>query len=147
MNDSTEEPKPETSSSQPEMLSRHEERQRRREERWAGRGGWHRGSWMTGGILILLGIIFLLQNMGLAFLSNWWALFILLPAFGSFAAAWRTYQEAGHLTGASRGSLIAGVVFTLIAAIFLFNLSWTILGPAVLIMAGVGILLSALLPG
>jgi hypothetical protein len=140
--------KPETSVGQPEMLSRHEERQRRREERWAARGGRHGGTWVLGGILILLGIIFLLQNMGLAFLSNWWALFILLPAFGAFTAAWRTYQGAGgHLTAASRGSLIGGLVLTMIAAIFLFNLNWTILGPALLILAGIGILLNALLPG
>lgn len=147
MSQTTDEPKPETRQ-QPEMLSRHEERQRRREERWAARGGRQGSTWVFGGILILLGIVFLLQNMGLEFLTNWWALFILLPAFGAFTAAWRTYQAAGsHLTAASRGSLIGGLVLTMIAAIFLFNLNWTILGPALLILAGIGILLNALLPG
>jgi hypothetical protein len=148
MNNPSGDPKPESSSSQPEILSRHEERQHRREERWAARGGRHGRSWVTGGILVLLGIIFLLQNMGVAFLSNWWALFILIPAFGAFSAAWKTYQDSGgHLNIAARGSLIAGLVLTMVAAIFLFNLNWTILGPALLILAGIGILLNTLLPG
>ena len=60
----------------------------------------------------------------------------------------KSYQDAGgHMNIAARGSLIAGLVFTMIAAIFLFNLNWTILGPALLILAGTGILLNTLLPG
>ena len=94
----------------------------------------------------MLGIVFLLQNLGSFYLNNWWALFILIPAVGSFAAAWRTYQVAGgHLTAASRGSLIGGLVLTMVAVVFLFNLNWTWFGPILIILAGIGVLLNATL--
>jgi len=50
-----------------------------------GHGG--SGGLIIGGALIVFGLIIMLQNMGLMYLQNWWALFILIPAFGSFAAA------------------------------------------------------------
>src|SRR5512146_1135342 len=111
-------------------MDRHEERMRRREERWAARGGRGSGAWVGGAILVILGLIFLLQNMGYFVVNNWWALFILIPAIAAFGAAWRTYQDAGgRLTGAARGSLIGGLVLTMVAAVFLFNLNWTVVGP------------------
>jgi hypothetical protein len=130
--------------SQPEFMSRHEERMQRREERWAARGTG--GAWVGGAILIVLGLVFLMQNLGVLALNNWWALFILIPAIGSFTAAWRTYQNAGgRLTAASRGSLIGGLVLTMIAAVFLFNLNWAWFGPVLIILAGIGLLLNATL--
>lgn len=130
----------------PEPLDWREERRLRREERRAGRGS--SGAWFGGAILIILGIIFLLQNMGALALENWWALFILLPAVGAFGNAWRAYQNSGgRLTAPARGSLIGGLVLTMIAAVFLFNLQWGILGPVILILAGIGILLNTFLPG
>lgn len=133
--------------SQPEFLSRHEERMRRREERWEARGGRMGGAWVGGAILILLGIVFLAQNLGALALNNWWALFILLPAVGSFGTAWRLYQNAGgRLTAPARGSLIGGLVFTMIAAVFLFNLNWTWFGPLLIILAGIGLLFNSILP-
>ncbi len=132
---------------QPEDLSRYEARRQRREERRAMRGQYG-GSWVGGAILLLLGVIFLLQNMGALTLNNWWALFIMIPALGAFGAAWRAYQAAdGRLTAAARGSLIGGLILTLITAIFLFELSWGVLGPIVIILAGIGLLLNAFLPG
>jgi hypothetical protein len=123
------------------------ERQRRREERRAARQGRHAGSWAGGAILIALGIILILQNAGMLALNNWWALFILLPAVGAFASAWRSYQQAeGHLTVAARSSLIGGLVLTLVAAVFLFNLNWGSVGPVLLILGGIGLLLNTLLP-
>ena len=120
---------------------------RRREERWAARGGRGSGAWIGGAILIILGLVFLLQNMGAFVLNNWWALFILIPAIGAFGAAWRTYQTAGgRLTAASRGSLISGFVLTMVAAVFLFNLNWTVVGPVLIILAGIALLMNAFLP-
>ncbi len=130
---------------QPEYLDRHERRRRRREERRAGRG--YGGAWIGGTVLIILGVVFLLQNLGAFALENWWALFILIPAVGSFGNAWREYQGAGgYLTPSARGSMIGGLVLTMVAAIFLFNLNWGLLGPILIILAGTAILLNALLP-
>jgi hypothetical protein len=147
MNDNPQDnPQTQNSGSNP-PLSRHEERQMRRTARREGRyqSG---GAWVGGAILIALGVIFLLQNFGGLYLQNWWALFILIPAVGAFGNAWRAYQSAdGHLNVQARGSLIGGLVLSMITAIFLFNLNWGLLGPVILILAGIGVLLNAVLPG
>jgi FtsH-binding integral membrane protein len=128
----------------PEPMDRREARRQRRAERLAdpSRGG----SWVAGVILIVLGGAFLMQNMGsYRFpLQNWWALFILIPAVGAFDTAFRTYRNAGTFTNTARGSLLVGIVLTLVTAIFLFNLSWTYFGPALIILAGLGILFNSM---
>jgi cation transport ATPase len=145
MSDNLQEPNQTTSGDQPENLDRHEERRQHREERRAARAG---NSWIGGVVLILVGIFLLLQNLGASLLNNWWALFILIPALGAFANAWRAYQEAGgHLTASARSSLFGGLILTLVAAIFLFNLSWGLLGPILLILIGIGIFVNVALPG
>jgi hypothetical protein len=148
MSDNPQEPAPTNKEPQPEYLSRHEERMRRREERIAARGGRSGSSaWILGGILVVVGIVLMLQNFNLVLLNNWWALFILIPAIGAFAAAWRLYQNAGgHLTAPARSSLIGGLILTMITAIFLFNLNWTFLGPILIILLGVGVLVNTFLP-
>ncbi len=130
----------------PDFTSRHEERMQRREERWAARGS-RGGAWIFGAILIIIGIVFLLQNMNIFILNNWWALFILIPAVAAFGSAWRSYQDAGgRLTGGARGSLIGGLVLVLVAAVFLFGLNWGVVGPLLIVLAGIGLLLNAFLP-
>jgi hypothetical protein len=127
--------------------SRREERLERRRQRRIERSMRYGGGWIAGVVLVLLGIVFLLQNMGAMVPGNWWALFILIPAIGAFARAWSAFQNNdGRLNAASRGPLIGGLVLTLIALIFLFNLNWGILGPMILIILGLGALLNALLP-
>jgi hypothetical protein len=103
-------------------------------------------AWVGGAILLILGIVFLLQNTGVYTLNNWWALFILLPAIGAFANAWRSYQASGHFSSQVRSSIIGGLVLTLVAAVFLFDLSWSLFGPVLLILGGLAILVSAFIP-
>ena len=139
---------PNENNSQPEPTSRMETRYPRRQERRAARGSRMGGSLIGGIILILIGVVFLLQTQGIFYLQNWWALFILIPALGAFGSAWRAYQDAGgYLNAQARGSLMMGLLFSMVTAIFLFNLNWTWLGPILIILAGVGILLNAVLPG
>ena len=114
-----------------------------REERRARRK--KRDEWVIGFVLIALGIVFLLQQTGRFALENWWAVFILIPALGSFAQAWRNYQEAGRFTTRARSNVIGGVVLILVAITFLLNLSWTWVGPILLVLLGVSLLLSGLL--
>lgn len=123
---------------------RQAEREARREERRA-RHGSSGTAWVGGVILILLGVIFLLQNVRGFYLNNWWALFILLPAFGSFTTAWNTYRQAGSLNRRARGALISGCVFLLITAAFLFNWNWGVVLPVLLIVWGATLLLNSLL--
>jgi hypothetical protein len=125
--------------SEERVLSRAERRARRRDST----------PWLGGAILIVLGLIFLAQNFGVATLNNWWAIFILIPAVGAFSAAWRKYQAAGdRLTSDALGSLIGGLVLTAVSLVFLFNLKLgpndNLLWPLLLIVGGVAVLLQAL---
>jgi hypothetical protein len=129
---------------------RRAERQARRTARRAARDQLRNSpayGWMAGGLLIVLGIIFLAQNLGAFYLLNWWALFILIPAIASFATAWNSYQANGRLTAAGRGSLIGGGILLAIAAALLFGLDFGLLWPIFLIIGGLVVLLNALLPG
>jgi hypothetical protein len=124
---------------------RHWSRREARRARREARAGW--GGWIGGAVLIFLGLIFLAQNAGLFFFNNWWALFVLIPAFGSFANALRAYQESGQrLTRQVRGSLVAGTAFLFLTAMLLFSLNWSLLWPVFLILVGVGLLANAYLP-
>lgn len=128
---------------QPEPLDRRELRRQRRAERLADPS--RPGAWITGLILITLGTLFLLRNSGTFNIpfKNWWALFILIPAIGSFDSALRMYRHAGNTwTAPARGSILVGLVLTFVTAIFLFGLSWTYFGPILIILVGVGILVT-----
>ena len=106
----------------------------------------HSGSWIWGITLIVLGGLFLLQNLGPFRLVNWWAVFILIPALGAFATAWQRYREHGRLTSGSRNALFGGVIFTTVALMFLFNLDLGKFWPIFVIAGGLAILVNALLP-
>jgi len=137
--DEQEKPQPEDQE-QPEAKSA----ATRYERRIRSRG---REPWMVGAILILVGVVFLLQNMSGFYLNNWWALFILIPAFGSFSRSWQAVQDAGgKVTSHARGNFIGGLVLTAIAAILLFNLDWAIFGPFLLIAIGAAMLLNSVMP-
>lgn len=117
-------------------------RAERRAARYAGGG-----AWIIGLAFIAFGVIIMLQNAGVLYLHNWWALFILLPALGSFATAYGVYRNNGSRVNAVvRGSIIGGLVFTAIATAFLFELNFSLVLPAVLILAGVGMLFNTALP-
>jgi hypothetical protein len=104
-----------------------------------------RPAWIVGGVLILLGVIFIVRNIAGLSLGNWWALFILIPALGSLVTAFQMYERNGrHFSSASRGPLVGGLVLLAITAIFLFHLDWAKVWPLILILVGLGLLLTAL---
>jgi len=94
--------------------------------------------------LILLGIIFIVRNVAGLSLGNWWALFILIPALGSLMTAFRMYERNGRrFTSASRGPLLGGLVLLAVTAVFLFHLDWAKVWPLILILVGLGLLLTS----
>jgi len=107
--------------------------------RYCGR---ERSSWFVGIVLIAVGLIFLLRNTVWGFaLDNWWALFILIPAAGSFGTAWNLYRKNnGRMTQAAIGPLMGGLFGLFVAGVFLFNLNWGRIWPVFLILAGLGAL-------
>jgi hypothetical protein len=127
---------------EPEPPSHREARRQRREQRHADPS--QGSAWIVGIILIVLGGLFLLRTMGTDIpLTNWWALFILIPAVGALSAAWRMYSEADNqLTIAARSSLLVGLVLSFITFMFLFEISWTYVGPILIIVVGIAIILN-----
>lgn len=119
-------------------------RRQERAARRANRDAYGYG-WIGGVVLILLGGIFLLQNTGMIeSFDNWWALFILIPAVGSFVNAWRLYQQADNQWApAATGALTGGLILTGIAAMFLFGLDLGKWWPLFLIAGGIATLLGA----
>lgn len=105
--------------------------------------GWG-GPWIGGVVLIALGLIFLLRNLGVPFLQNWWALIFLIPAGAAFFTAWRTYQRNGNrLSGSVVSSVIIGAIFLVLAITFLMSLEWGIYWPVILVLLGIAVLAAA----
>lgn len=102
----------------------------------------HGGNPTGGLILIGIGTIFLLSQLTGFYIHNWWALFILIPAVCKLNEARQSYRANGRLTASSRGALFGGTLMAMVASVFLFNLSWNLFWPAVLIMLGIGALLN-----
>jgi hypothetical protein len=150
MNEQNPTPPPNPGTPPPTYQSWHEQR---RAERWARREArWQRHAgrpygWIGGVILILFGVVFLLQNLGIPFLANWWALFFLIPAFWAYVAAWEIYQDNHRLTRGGAGSLTVGILLTILAVVFLLNLDVGLFWPVLLIVGGLTLLGTALLPG
>lgn len=100
--------------------------------------------WVPGVILIGLGLIFLLNNTTSYAIDNWWALFILIPAIGSFSKAAGIIRSEGEFNHQAWSALAGGTILTLVASAFLFNLSWGLIWPIFLIIGGLGLFLGAL---
>ncbi|MGA2490267.1 MAG: hypothetical protein ABSF99_08810 [Anaerolineales bacterium] len=124
---------------------RHAERWARRQARWQRRAGRHSG-WFAGVLLIVLGVVLLLEQMKIPFFANWWALFILIPAYWAYIAAWDNYQDNNRLTRRAASSLVVGILLTILALIFLLNLASGFFWPALLILGGLALVVTALLP-
>lgn len=114
-----------------------QERSDRRAERRADRqeGGL---VWVAGLVLIAVGVLYFLHDFGyLPTFTNWWALFLLLPAVGTLSAARGAYQRnGGHWTFEVAGPFIGGLLFLGLTAVFLFDLNYGWLWPLFLIAAG-----------
>ena len=84
--------------------------------------------------------------MGIPYLKNWWALFILIPAFGAFVTAWEILQDKSQLTRGGAWSLTVGVLLTILSLFFMMNLTVNPFWPFLLIVAGLALLGTPWLP-
>jgi len=88
--------------------------------------------------LVTIGLIFLLDNMGIlnANLYNWWAIFILMPGINMVYTAWKKSQTGE----ASTTSLLPGIMLVALGFSFLLDINWDFIFPIALILVGISIL-------
>lgn len=103
----------------------------------------HKSSTTGGLILIAIGTFFLLSQVTGFYIHNWWALFILIPAVMKLNEAWQSYRANGRLREETRSAFLGGILLAMVATFFLFNLSWSLFWPLILILLGVGALLNS----
>jgi hypothetical protein len=115
-------------------------RRAQRRERLTRRYGWV-GPGIGGFILVLLGVVFLAENLGYPVPEKWWTIFLIIPAIGALFAAWNAYQQDGRVSGEVAAPLIGGITLLVLATVLIFDFAWGLLWPLVLIAAGGAILL------
>ena len=96
------------------------------------------GSWMPGLVLIVLGAAFLAQSYVGTALQNWWALFLLIPAFAALGAAYEDLRAGDQ--EAATGPLIGGLAFLALTVALLLDLPIGQLWPVALIVVGIALL-------
>ena len=100
-----------------------------------------------GLVLIFAGAVVLLNQLDiLPFELNWWALFILFPAFGTLARAFNRYSSTNDLF--EMGVMIPALVglFMLLLSVSLFvgdaiDLNLRVYWPIILIVLGLGLII------
>ena len=97
-------------------------------------------AFIAGGALVLLN-----QTGLLSFEFNWWALFILFPAVGSFGSAYNRYRATNNLFDMSVmmpaliGLFMIGLMFNLLSGNG-WNFNWNLYWPLILIIIGLGMI-------
>ena len=99
-----------------------------------------------GLIFIAGGAIVLLNQTGvLSFELNWWAIFILFPAFSAFTGAYNRYRttknlfEMSVMMPALIGLFMLALAFNLLVGNG-WNFNWNLLWPIMLIIIGLGMI-------
>lgn len=121
-------------------------RRQERATRRAARG--NSGAWIIGVALIGVGLFLLWQNWYGMMVQNWWALFILLPAAGCLAAAWRVWREEnGGFTLRLLAPLAIGLMLLAVTLIFLFDyaVNWAFVLPVLFIGFGILVIVGVLM--
>lgn len=102
------------------------------------------GSAWFGMALITLGIIFFAQQLGDFRLNNWWAIFILIPAFSAFGTSFNMWRKSGQFHFGVWSTFYGGLFPLMVALMFFFNLDWGKYWPVFVILPGFGTMLSGL---
>ena len=110
---------------------------------------WSRPSSIWIGLIFIFGGIAVLLNQFdlLSFELNWWALFIMMPAFGFLNGAYNRYRSHGN-------AFSMDVAFTALMGFFLtalsislllgavWNINWSLFWPVILVLIGLGMIFS-----
>ena len=91
-----------------------------------------------------MGVVLMLSTSGTLKLGNWWALFVLIPAVGSFLEAFLRFRRAGNrFTRQAAAGLSGGLFLAAVAVMFLFGLDWGRYWGIFIVLAGLSTILSA----
>jgi len=97
-------------------------------------------AFIGGGAIVLLN-----QSGLLAFELNWWALFILFPAFGALSGAYNRFRatnnifEMSVMMPALIGLFLVALAFSMLVGVF-WNINWSLFWPIILIIIGLGMI-------
>ncbi len=110
------------------------------------RRGWRSGM-ATGLVVVVVGILFLLDNLGVRLpfrgLHNWWALFILIPVVALLTEAGVRYRRVSRIDRAVLHLLLSAVAPMLVASFFLLDLDWATWWPLFVIYGGLWAMLGS----
>ena len=88
-------------------------------------------------LLIMIGVILLIQNLGFGLNNfNWWALFLFLPVAGGLSSAWSDFRKSGRLDAKARSGIGGAIVIGSVAVLLLVGADWGRWWPLMLIAAG-----------
>jgi hypothetical protein len=104
-----------------------------------------RNSFTGAIILIVLGVFFLLQRLGISAFENWWAFFFLIPAISSLGNLIQEIRIGNGFRFSIASSLLGTLFPTAIALMFLFDLNWEKYWPLFVILAGLSMILTGLI--
>lgn len=105
------------------------------------------GALIAAVILIAVGVIFFLQNRGVAIPTNLWSLVLLVPAAFALSGVWQRYRANGGRFGPGMASpLITAVILIGLTVVFLLDIDvpWGVFLPLLLVAVGFAILLQSL---
>jgi hypothetical protein len=97
---------------------------------------------IIGAGLLILGAVFLVTNIGKLLVYHWWTLIVLGLAGAGLLYSWSQWKRNNAWTSkqvAIPGGV--GIVLLIIFVIALFSVGWMILWPALVALAGFGIIL------
>ncbi len=98
----------------------------------------------SGLSLVALGVGLLVLNGFKGSLENWWALFILLPAFALFYGGRAINRRTnGRLPFLARFNFAIGTLVLVVAGMFLINLDWSVWWPLMLMTPGFSMLIAS----
>lgn len=79
---------------------------------------------VLGAILLGVGALFAMNQLGLAVTDRWWTVFILVPAAAALVWSIRFYRAAGGWTPPVVGALVGGGLLSLLWAKLFFGGMW-----------------------
>ncbi len=104
------------------------------------------GKIVSGLILILIGLVFLADNLHVDLplfgWHNWWALFILIGAASPAGRAIDRYRSVGAIDAQVVHSMLSALAVVTVALIFLLDASFALWWPVFLVLGGLSMLVA-----